>query len=337
MKRLIGGIIIGLILGLVGVLGASEEVKYTFYFVTHMGPSDPNTNWYFAGFEPLEELLPIKVIYSAPEVFSIEKQRELIEAAIAARPDGLIVSITDPVAFEEPLRRAIAEGLPVIAVNIPDTRPPEERIPYLTYIGDDEYLTGYKMAERLLAEAQKRGIEVDAAACVIHHVGHVGIEARAKGFGDYLEENVPGAQYYKVAAGEDPTIIYEATRSILEAHPEIDLVYAPAGWASPWAYKAIMELGLEDRVLLATADASPFSLEGILMGRVICTHSQQFFLQGWLPVMWMYLINEYGYYPPPEIITGPVVVDASNVQVWKQKVMHVFGPETYEELSIWPF
>lgn len=336
MKRLFSLlVVVGFLYGL-WVVGNAQEIKYTFYFVTHMGPADPNTNWYLEGIKAIEKILPVKVIYSAPEVFSVEKQRELIEAAIAAKPDGLVVSITDPVAFEEPLKRAIANGLPVVAVNIPDMRPEEERIPYIAYVGGDEYLTGYKVAERVYKECEARGVKPVKALFVNHHVGHTGIMARYKGWCDFFEPL--GVETIHLAASEDPAVLYEVTRSGLEAHPDINLAFIPSGWACVWAHKAIKDLGLEDKILVGTVDDSPFSLEGILRGHVVCSHSQQFFLQGFLPVMWLYIYLEYGYKPAfVNQLTGPIIIDKTNVLEFKKANLKVLGEELYNKLVLWTY
>lgn len=335
MKRIVLGGFVSVAM-LVSLIAVGQAPKYTFYFVTHMGPADPNTRWYYAGFEAISQYLPVKVIYSAPEVFSIEKQRELIEAAIAARPDGLIVSITDAVAFDEPLRRAINEGIPVVAVNIPDMRPEGERIPYIAYVGGDEYLTGYVIAERVYEECVRRGKTPHKALFINHHVGHAGIMARYKGWCDFFDPR--GVPTIHLAASEDPSVLYEVTRSGLEANPDVDLIFAPAGWAAPWAHKAAKDLGIVERILIGTVDDSPFSIEGILRGYVVCSHSQQFFLQGWLPVMWLFVYLEYGYKPAQvNQLTGPIVIDKSNALEFKTANLKVLGEELYNKLILWTY
>lgn len=284
-----------LILGLIGtfcVPATAGEAKYTFYFVSHIGPADPNMLWLTKSIEAIKKLLPVEVIYSAPEVFSIEKQRELLEAAIAAKPDGLIVPVTDPVALEEPLRKAIAQGIPVVAANIEDPRPEPEKIPYLTYVGGDEYQTGWKMAEYVLKYFAEKNRPIRKVVVGIGHVGHVGAERRAQGMMERMaKENIP---VLKIALTEEPGKIYEVARSTLEANPDVDVFWVVTMLATPFVRKAIVDLGLQDQVALATVDESPMAIEGLLKGYVIATHSQQFYLQGWLPVMWLYIYKEYG-------------------------------------------
>ena len=313
--------------------GLAKEVKYTYYFVSHIGPADPNMLWLTKSIDAIEKLLPVKVIYSSAEVFSIEKQRELLDAAIAAKPDGLIVPITDPVALEEPLRRAIAQGIPVIASNIEDPRPEGEKIPYLTYVGGDEYLTGVKMAEHLLKLSDEQSKEIRKAIVGIGHVGHVGAERRAQGMTDRFSENdIPTI---KVALTEEPSKIYEVARSTLEANPDTDIFWVVTMLATPFVRQAILDLGMQDQVMLATVDESTMAIEGILKGYVVATHSQQFYLQGWLPVMWLYIYNEYGYTPPPKELVGPVIIDKTTVEEWKERLLNIFGEDQYYELAGW--
>ncbi|MGC8880073.1 MAG: sugar ABC transporter, partial [Anaerolineae bacterium] len=100
-------------------------------------------------------------------------------------------------------------------------------------------------------------------------------------------------------------------------------------------YNVTKELRLTDKVKIATVDESPMSVEGILRGYVIATHSQQFYLQGYLPVVWLYIYKEYGYVPPPEEIIGPVIIDKSTAADWKARLVKLFGEQTYNELAGW--
>lgn len=315
-----------------GPVAQAEEPEYTYYFVSHIGPPDPNMKWLTSSIEDISKVLPVEVIYVAPERFSVEEQVEMLETAIAAEPDGLIVPITDPAALEGPLKEAIEMGIPVIASNIEDPRPAEEKIPYLTYVGGDEYKTGVEMAKRMLAEFAPDTPQ--HVACGIGHVGHVGAEMRCQGLIDTLiEVGVPVVE--KVALTEEATKIYDIWSSYLEANPDTDAIWIVTMLATPYVYNATKDAGKEGEVVIATVDESPMSVEGILRGYVIATHSQQFYLQGYLPVMWLYVYNKYGYVPPPAEIIGPVIIDESTAPAWKERLVKLFGEETYNELAGW--
>lgn len=99
------------------------------------------------------------------------------------------MTITDAKALDEPVKDAIKKGIPVVAINVPDSRGFEEKIPYLAYVGADDYMVGIEGGKRMLKEfgdtPPKRGV------VLIHEVGHTGLEARAKGFtGVFAEKGI---------------------------------------------------------------------------------------------------------------------------------------------------
>ncbi|NPA90665.1 MAG: substrate-binding domain-containing protein, partial [Chloroflexi bacterium] len=112
-----------------------------------------------------------------PDKFDLEKTASLIDQAVAANPDGLAVTITDPALFKEPIMRAIEAGIPVVGYNA-GSGPEKDGIPYLTYIGMDEYQGGYQSGKRLLTAGATKGV------CINHQVGHAGLDARCAGFID---------------------------------------------------------------------------------------------------------------------------------------------------------
>lgn len=309
------------------------ETKYTFYFVSHIGPGDPNMNWLTKAIEEISKRIPVKVNYvtSPKGAASIEEMVSMVESAIVAKPDGIIIPIMDPSALDKPLRRAIDMGIPVVASNIPDPRPQDEAIPYLTYFGGDEYLCGYRVNKRaleLLAPWKPKH-----AIVAIIDPGHVGHMTRAKGMEDLCKEMK--LSFEKVALNPEPAKCYELARAYLEAHPETELVFITAAGWSPYVAKAITDVGLKEKIKLTLVDESPISLEGIRRGEVVATHSQGFYYQGYLPPFWLYIYHEYKHVPiVRDLLTGPIVIDKTNVETWRNIVRSIFGPETYDKLAV---
>jgi simple sugar transport system substrate-binding protein len=227
------------------------------------------------------------------------------------------------------LNRAIASGIPVIASNIPDTRPVGQRIPYLTYVGGDEYQTGVLMAQEILQQFKPKVPR--RVACAIGDVGHAGAELRCKGLIDGLKS--AGVTAEKVAITDEPSTITNVMRSYLVAHKDTDAIWTVTLLTAPFVYKVVQGLGMLNQVKMATVDESPLAIEGILQGKLIATHSQQFWLQGYLPAMWLYLYKRYGYTPPPTELVGPVIIDKTNAAQWKTRLISIFGQQKYNQLS----
>ncbi|MFB0537238.1 MAG: substrate-binding domain-containing protein, partial [Anaerolineae bacterium] len=127
------------------------------------------------------EDIGVNVTVLGPDEFNLEKTATLIDQAVAAQPDGIALTVTDPVLFKEPIMRALDAGIPVIAYNA-GSGPVVDGIPYMAYLGQDEYQGGYLGGLRLAAEGGTKGV------CINQQVGHTGLDARCQGFVDALGE-----------------------------------------------------------------------------------------------------------------------------------------------------
>ena len=73
----------------------------------------------------------VKAEYLSTNEYNTQKHIQLIEQAIAMKPDGLVVSVTDAAALDGVLRQAISQGIPVVAFNTPDLRYPARELQIL--------------------------------------------------------------------------------------------------------------------------------------------------------------------------------------------------------------
>ncbi|HDN75835.1 MAG TPA: sugar ABC transporter substrate-binding protein [Acidilobales archaeon] len=302
------------------VVGAPKP-EYTFYYISHGGPADPWWAPVIKGAELAGKLLGVKVIYQGPTKFSIKWLVDALESAAAAKPDGIIITITDYKALDEPLRRVIKQGIPVIAVNVYDPRPPEERIPYMSYVGQNEYQAGYQLAKFTIKWFEKNfGRKPKAAVIGIHEVGHVGLELRAKGIQDAFKEAGIAKIPEKLDITTDITKAYEILKSYLAAHKDVEVIFTLGPLGAHPAMKLIEDLGLKGKVWVSTVDVDDKILKGIEEGTVIAAVSQQPFAQGFLPVVFMYLYVKYGIKPPEHVPTGPTVIDKSLLSLVRKQI-----------------
>ncbi len=298
----------------------TSKPEYTFYYISHGSPADPWWAPVIKGAQLAANLLHVKVVYLGPPTkFSIKWLVDTLESAAAKHPDGIIITITDYKALDKPLRKVIAEGVPVIAVNVYDPRPKSERIPYMCYVGQDEYQAGYKLAVYTLEWFKKNfGRYPKGAVIGIHEAGHIGLELRAKGIQDAFTK-LGLTKPPKLYITTDETKAYEILKAHLQKHPEVEVIFTLGPLGAHPAMKLIKDLGLKGKVWVATMDIDQKILNGIKEGIVIAAVSQQPFAQGFLPVVYMYLYVKYGIMPPEHVPTGPTIIDASKLSlVYKQ-------------------
>jgi simple sugar transport system substrate-binding protein len=284
-----------------------QKTGLTFYSVTH-GESG-NVFWaiYRNGIRDGAKVFGAEVKDLPLEQFAVAGYVDLLNQAIAAQPDGMFVTILDQNAVDEPLRNAIDSGIPVIAVNVPDTRPPEERIPYLFYVGGDEEAGGRLTAQRQLAEG-----DVKHAVCIIHEPGHTGLEARCRGYD--AELTAARAQVDKLPSSKDATQATEQIKGFLQTNADVDAIFGVGPQPATFALQALDELGKKGQVMVSAYDMTEDLLTEIDAGNLISTIDQQQYLQSYEPINWLTLHIQHGFVLAPgvDLLTGPALVDKSN-------------------------
>jgi simple sugar transport system substrate-binding protein len=256
--------------------------------------------------ENAESALGVDVTILGPDEFDLEKTAALIDQAVAAQPDGIAVTVTDPVLFKEPIMRAIEAGIPVVAFNA-GSGPEKDGIPYLTYVGMDEYQGGYQGGKRLVEAGGTK------AVCVNHQVGHAGLDARCQGLTDAFAE--AGLEAEVLAVTNDPAESQTIIDDYYTANPDTDtfLTLGPNSANPFYAFMEAAGLGAGD-VLHGTFDLSPEIEAAIKDGTTLFGIDQQPYMQGFGSVWLLSLVGRLGIMPAsPVTPTGPGFVDKSNV------------------------
>ena len=96
---------------------ASTQRDFRFVVVTHGQASDPFWSVAANGVDAAAEDMGVTVEYQAPETFDMVAMSDLIDAAVASQPDGLVVSIPDADALGPSIQAAVDAGIPVISMN----------------------------------------------------------------------------------------------------------------------------------------------------------------------------------------------------------------------------
>lgn len=242
--------------------------------VTHGQASDAFWSIVSNGAHDAGRDMGVRVEYQAPTSFSMVEMSNLIEAAVASRPAGLVVSIPDPAALAGAIGDAVDAGIPVISINSGGDASRE--LGALAHIGLPEYDAGVS-AGRRMADAG-----VVHALCLNHEVGNAALDRRCDGFRDGLAERGGGARVLAVELA-DPDDTQQRVAAALGADPDIDglLTLGPAA-ADP-VLAALERRGAD--LPFATFDLTPDVLEAVGDGRMLFAVDQQPYLQGYLPVV----------------------------------------------------
>ncbi len=286
--------------------GEGDGPPIRIVFVTHGQASDPFWSVVQNGARQAGRDLGVRVEYQAPESFDMVTMGQLIDAAAASKPDGLVVSIADADALAAPIRRAIEAGIPVVSINSGDDA--AEALGVLNHIGLPEYQAGYGGGRRMAEMGARRGL------CVNHELGNVSLDQRCAGFLDALGE--AGATGLEVAVElGDPTESQQRIQATLRSDPSIDAILTLGPAAVVPALRAVEEVGATGRLRLGAFDLSPETLDAVASGDLAFAIDQQQYLQGYLPVVLLALYVRNANTVANEVLrTGPDFVTAENVE-----------------------
>ncbi len=260
--------------------GTERDLR--FVVVSHGQSSDPFWSVVQNGVQQAAADMGVTAEYQAPDTFDMVAMSQLIDAAVASNPDGLVVSIPDPDALRDSISAAIDAGIPVVSMN--SGSDVAEELGVLNHVGQTEYEAGLGGGERL-AEAG-----ATTALCVNQEVGNVALDLRCQGFTDAIEEAGGTVEILAVDLA-DPTDSQQRIGAALQNNPDIDSIFTLGPTGAAPALAAVAESGRDD-LLLATFDLSPEVLTAIEDGQMLFAIDQQQYLQGYLPIVLLTLFSE---------------------------------------------
>lgn len=191
-----------------------------------------------------------------PTEDAVEQQINMVQDALAQKPQVLIFSPSQPPTAINVLEKAKAQHVPVILV---DTGMPAAFHDYATFIGTDNVAAGRKGGEELakLLKPGDKVILLDGAP------GNPTMTDRCDGAGAVLK-----AAGMVIAARQpaysDREKAYTVTQNILQSHPDIAAVFAGNDEEALGALRAMQQSG--KKIPIIGVDANADNLKAILAG-----------------------------------------------------------------------
>ncbi len=255
--------------------GAVSQKGFRIAVVTHGQASDPFWSVVANGVKAAAADEGVTAEYNAPGTFDMVAMAQLIDAAVASKPDGLIVSIPDADALGPSIEKAVAAGIPVISINSGSDVFADLGV--LVHIGQTEEVAGQLAGQRM------KDAGVTHAICVNQEVGNVALDLRCKGFSEGLGFD---AEVVPVDLN-DPGGITQSILGKIQSDTAIDGILTLGPTASTPAIDALDQAGKLGDIKLATFDLSTDVLNAIDKGDMLFAIDQAQYLQGYLAVVFM--------------------------------------------------
>jgi simple sugar transport system substrate-binding protein len=239
----------------------------------------------------------------------VAEQINAMNQAIAAKVDGILVTIIDPTAFNDPTDRALKAGIPVIAVNV--DAPAKSGNKRLAYLGQTPYTAGLDAGKRIVDLVGKGEI-----AIFLNTPGISDLEDRKNGIIASIKASGKRITYKVVATGPTANVQLQRIDAYYLGHKSLKGLFAVDGSSSQGVGQVMQKYGLHAKGVSAGGfDLTPITIDAINNGHMDYTIDQQPYLMGFDGVMQLFLYKlSGGLVFPADTNTGAKFVTKDNVE-----------------------
>lgn len=304
--------------------GAAKEVAgnfpttpaWQFWFVNHVysNPFFVPTQYGFADAAALLGL-PTPKWGGSASTSSTAEMVSFLNSAIAAKASGIATTVIDATAFTAPVKSAMDAGIPVVSYNADGiVKPggiPDIGTNRLCYVGQALYLSGQQLGTRAASLMGGPGDVV----IFIATPGTGNIQPRYDGAASVLTPK--GFKVHEVATGAATSAEEGAENAYILGHKSIKGAFAVDAGSTQFLGPVLAKNGLAGKIPAGGFDLTPGTLTAIKAGQLDFTIDQNPYLQGFIPVLYLYLFNlSGGLVAPPNTDTGLTFVTKSTVNAY---------------------
>ena len=252
-------------------------------------------------------MLGVDVRWAGSTSSNVGQMVKAMRHAIAGKADGIAVSLIDPTAFNGATRLALSHGIPVISYNADGGRQNKR----LAYIGQDNYQSGLELGSRVARLCSSGDVYLFIAT-----PGQQNIQPRIDGALDAIRDSGKRIRTHVVASGVNVDHEAKKIEATYLAHRNLRGLFAVDAGSTAGVAETMRKYGLHKRGVRAGGyDLLPVTLRAIHDRHLDFTIDQQPYLQGFLPVLQMFL---YRYskrlVAPADTNTGLNFVTSANVR-----------------------
>jgi simple sugar transport system substrate-binding protein len=302
---------------------------WKFAFVNHV-----TTNPFFVptqyGLQDAAALLGIpKPSWTGSQNANVPEMVSATNSAISSKANGIAIAVVSSTAFTAPVKNAMNDGIPVVSYNA-DGNVGDPGTNRLAYIGQDLFLSGQALGERIVAGMPSGGDAVGFIATP----GTANIQPRIDGAKQAIKASGKNINFTSVASGAALSQENTTINSYVLAHKStLKGIFAVDAGSTQTVGQIIKKYSLQNQVASGGFDLTPVTLQSIQGGSLQFTIDQQPYLQGFLPVLALYLFNlSGGLVSPPETNTGLTFVTKDNVGPYLNTTSRFEGSSSQQKL-----
>lgn len=272
----------------------------------------------YKGFEDAGKIYGIKTIYEGAAEYDVNKAVTVLEQVIANKPAGIAVSCINPDAYEEPLKKAIAAGIPVVTFDADS--PNSGRYSFLA--------TGNQAAGSMAAKRLAASVNGEGEVAVVTLPGQLNHEQRVAGFKETMAEEFPNVKIVQIVNGGGEQVKAAAAISgLIQANPNLKGLFCTDATSGVGGVAAVNETN-KTGIKIVSFDTDKGTLDAIKEGKIDASIAQGTWNMGFWSLQYLFqlkhdLINPVadwkskGVNPLPSYVdTGVSVVTKENVDAF---------------------
>ena len=273
-----------------------------------------------AGLTDIGKTAGVKVEMVGPSTFSPSDELAAFQQVVGQHPSGILVSVTDPKLFKEPINQAILQGIPVICIDA--DAPDSTRV---LFIGTDNFRAGQESGKRMAELLGGQGRVV-----VITISGQLNSEQRVAGVNEALKK-YPGIKIIQTIDDKgDPSAAYDAISALIQKKEKIDGIICLEASGGEGAADALHRMDLTGKIKIVAFDKDPQTLDGIERKWITATVVQKPYVMAFYGVRFLddlhhNVVHEFKDWatapaaPLPTFVdTGTAVIDENNLAVFRK-------------------
>src|SRR5579863_4883270 len=313
MKGYLGRSTLALCLLLTAAPIASAAGEYRFNYVMHSNTGQPFWGAVNKGMQDACKQLNVDC-----QMLFLDKDGDVnqevtnFQASVAQRVDGIVTTIINDDLMRAPVAEAIKSGIPVIAANVDDSKHGASSA-RLSFIGQDLEQAGYDLAAEISKSFPAGNVHVLINAVDLSQGWAL---QRTNGIERFLKdhkgrETTRKVTWEKIEATYDTATEASRVAAYAQAHKELTAVIDVAN-GFPIA-QGLKDIGYKPgQVLVGGFDLVPPVIDAIKSGYEQVTVDQQPYLQGYLPIVQLYMIKKYKL-GPWDVNTGKAMVTNKDI------------------------
>ena len=315
MSRLVSFLTPILLLPLMNCGSPQHDVQEKYFFVS-ANTKIPYWQEAAAGFNRAAVQMHVHAEFVGPETYDPKAQHEQFQDVLKQKPTGILVSASAPGLLNNDIDAAIAQGVPVIAV---DSDAPDSK--RLFFIGTDNYKAGV-MGARIIA----KGLAGKVNVVVFTIPEQANLKDRLRGYTDVFAEHPQIKVTEVINEHGDPGVVFDHTMEMVEKGAKVDAFACLTAIDGPEVAEVLGRKNVTGKLVVAM-DTDPRTLEGIQKGLITATIGQKPFTMAYLGAR---MLDDLHHHPlesltvnwvqdsfspiPTFVDTGATVIDKSNVE-----------------------